>query len=82
MKYTSSWTSSMETKGSSRPARYQAGRGVGLEVLGPRPLELQRDPSTHDPDAVDGVDQRVGRFRESARRPPCSYSIMAVRSLW
>mmetsp|Transcript_43971 Transcript_43971/g.77548 ORF Transcript_43971/g.77548 Transcript_43971/m.77548 type:complete len:329 (-) Transcript_43971:1069-2055(-) len=37
-----------------------AGRLIGLEVLGPGDLELQRDATAHDAHAVDGVDDRVG----------------------
>ena len=33
---------------------------IGLEVLGPRVFELERDAPTHDADAVDRVDDSVG----------------------
>ena len=41
------------------------GVGVGAEVLGERPLELERDTASHYSDAVHRVDQRFGVFRDN-----------------
>jgi hypothetical protein len=57
-----------------------AGGGVFLEVVREGVLKLERDPPAHDPDAVDGVDHRLGvaaedvALAEGQHRSPISNS--------
>jgi len=51
-----------------------AGRGVGLEVIGECILELQRDPASHDPDAVHRIDDCVNVGLEDVANPELNHS--------
>jgi hypothetical protein len=44
------------------------GGSIRFEVLGEGFLELKSEAASHDTDAVDGVDQRFGIFRDNVAR--------------